>query len=588
MIMRYFYHQRAREGLPVPDILGLTASPVLRSDPTQLKVIEANLNAIARTPLKHRDELLRHVRPPKLKLVEYDGPAKPASVPNTTTSSWADHLVLPHRRVVPQRPVKDKKVAKAAKVVKLYNAEAAASAPAGIDSNSDSDFESINPMTGESSTESARVATRTRQYFQISSGVGKDGDDEFDDVDPLTGELVSATTGKAISPKRRKSSASVRTPYEIAPINLYAGGPRQPGTRVAKPHPLYRELPASLASLVKAYENMDIMEDPYVRILMRRSGDGNAHQLRRVIAGNKTYSHEHMRWFVNKARHIMFECGEWATNWFIGRVMNAFLHRLDPEKAINNAQWDDEDENDEDGDDGGDGHGGAEAGVFSRDEVEYMCSILQQVVLPSTPVPLEGNVTAKVDKLIEVLLEEYSAEHSEFSGLVFVTQRAAVAAVAKIISSHPKTRDHFRVGTMVGTSVTSNKDRKFLHDILVCGKKQGSTLKAFRAGKLNLLIATAAIEEGIDIQDCHLVVCFDMPPSLKSFVQRRGRARHEASSYVIMLGSDNSNGIFAFQEMEKEMVKMYSDENRVLEQLAAADDDEEGEEGRIMKVEKTG
>ncbi|KAI5858141.1 hypothetical protein BZA05DRAFT_331211, partial [Tricharina praecox] len=400
MIMRHFYHERVRDGLPVPDILGLTASPIMKSNPAQLKIIESNLNAIARTPLKHRKELLENVRPPKLKLVS----------------------------------------------------------------------------------------------------------------------------------------------------SFYAG------------------VPNSLASLLEAYECMDIMEDPYIIMLQRRLDNRAERDLQMAIMSEKTYSQEHMKTFVNKACHIMSECGVWATDWFITGVMDEALGD------------DDADKDDRVGDD-------FRAFFSTGDEARYVRRILQEVVLPSTLGPIEDHVSAKVDTLIEVLLEEYSAEHSDFSGLVFVTQRAAVAVIAQIISQHPKTRDLFRVGTMVGTSTSAQRNQRFLHDVLVGGKKQEGTLRDFRAGKLNLLIATSAIEEGIDIQDCHLVVCFDLPTNLKSFVQRRGRARRESSSYVIMLGSRDTSGVIAFQEMEKEMIKMYSDPNRELEQVED-DECEEGED-RVMRMNKT-
>ena len=34
--MELFYHPRLGEGRPVPSILGLTASPVMKADPSQL------------------------------------------------------------------------------------------------------------------------------------------------------------------------------------------------------------------------------------------------------------------------------------------------------------------------------------------------------------------------------------------------------------------------------------------------------------------------------------------------------------------------------------------------------------------------
>jgi hypothetical protein len=55
----------------VPKILGLTASPVMQSDPKSVSKIEETLDAICRTPSKHRAELRREVNLPVLSHVHY-------------------------------------------------------------------------------------------------------------------------------------------------------------------------------------------------------------------------------------------------------------------------------------------------------------------------------------------------------------------------------------------------------------------------------------------------------------------------------------------------------------------------------------
>ena len=69
--MQGFYHKRKAEGLDVPHILGLTASPVMRSDPMSVNKIEETLDAICRTPKLHRAELLQNTKRPALLEVFY-------------------------------------------------------------------------------------------------------------------------------------------------------------------------------------------------------------------------------------------------------------------------------------------------------------------------------------------------------------------------------------------------------------------------------------------------------------------------------------------------------------------------------------
>ena len=66
-------------------------------------------------------------------------------------------------------------------------------------------------------------------------------------------------------------------------------------------------------------------------------------------------------------------------------------------------------------------------------------------------------------------------------------------------------------------------------------KVQDEVLEKFRRGKINLLIATSVVEEGIDVPRCNLVVRFDFPPNLRSYVQSKGRARAKPSRYILMI-----------------------------------------------------
>jgi endoribonuclease Dicer len=57
----------------------------------------------------------------------------------------------------------------------------------------------------------------------------------------------------------------------------------------------------------------------------------------------------------------------------------------------------------------------------------------------------------------------------------------------------------------------------------------------FLNGHVNVLVASDVLEEGIDIQKCNLVVKFDVPKNYRSYVQSKGRARHQSSKYVMMV-----------------------------------------------------
>lgn len=70
--------------------------------------------------------------------------------------------------------------------------------------------------------------------------------------------------------------------------------------------------------------------------------------------------------------------------------------------------------------------------------------------------------------------------------------------------------------------------------------------------QVNIIIATAMLEEGLDVQSCNLVIRFDPSATVCSFIQSRGRARMQNSDFVLM-----------FRRLAVSFDKIYTKKNKI-------------------------
>lgn len=73
----------------------------------------------------------------------------------------------------------------------------------------------------------------------------------------------------------------------------------------------------------------------------------------------------------------------------------------------------------------------------------------------------------------------------------------------------------------------------------------------FKNGLLNCIVATDVIDEGIDVPKCSLIVRYDLPMDVRTYIQSKGRARHAYSRYVVLLQADDTQFLRRHNEYKK-------------------------------------
>ena len=276
----------------------------------------------------------------------------------------------------------------------------------------------------------------------------------------------------------------------------------------------------------------------------------------------RTYCRDQLNSLCTKAMHIFSELGPWAADFYILSVASKLRASVaaDVETFLG----------------------------WSNREKEFLIGVLNDVQAHSTATGmqrnLENGLSSKLSSFIDLLIAENA---DDFTGLVFVEQRAAVAVLAEILSTHPRTKNITRCGTFVGNSLSSKSKKKKMGELLD-SRDQRTSLDDLRSGKKNLIIATSVLEEGVDIPACHIVICFSQPQNLKAFIQRRGRARRMKSKFVVMVEENDAvTKSRDWESLEADMKRAYMDETRELDDRRERDAQDEEYAARF-EIESTG
>lgn len=136
----------------------------------------------------------------------------------------------------------------------------------------------------------------------------------------------------------------------------------------------------------------------------------------------------------------------------------------------------------------------------------------------------------RLENLKVTLLSELESRQ-DFRGLLFVQQRVMTHILEHFVRSEPALCPSLRPACLYASSSSAEGATPSL--FLSAAKARG-VLADFAAGSVNLLITTVVAEEGMDVPAANCVLRFDPVLNPVSFVQGRGRARQDGSSFLVL------------------------------------------------------
>ncbi|TKA83789.1 hypothetical protein B0A55_00054 [Friedmanniomyces simplex] len=109
--------------------------------------------------------------------------------------------------------------------------------------------------------------------------------------------------------------------------------------------------------------------------------------------------------------------------------------------------------------------------------------------------------------------------------MVFASFRDSTEEICRVLRRNdPMIRPHVFVG-QAGSATSEGMNQR----------KQNEVIQDFKAGKFNTLVATSIGEEGLDIGDVDLIVCYDASSSPIRMLQRIGRTGRKRVGKVVLL-----------------------------------------------------
>ncbi|CAN8285643.1 unnamed protein product [Cochlearia groenlandica] len=160
------------------------------------------------------------------------------------------------------------------------------------------------------------------------------------------------------------------------------------------------------------------------------------------------------------------------------------------------------------------------ARLMSKNEDIRMTKLLMQQRLSN------GAPSPKLSKMLQILVDHYKRKDPRTSRvIIFSNFRGSIRDIMDALSN---IGDVVKATEFIGQS--SGKTLKGQSQ-----KVQQAVLEKFRSGGFNVIVATSIGEEGLDIMEVDLVICFDANVSPLRMIQRMGRTGRKSNGRRLLV-----------------------------------------------------
>lgn len=188
----------------------------------------------------------------------------------------------------------------------------------------------------------------------------------------------------------------------------------------------------------------------------------------------------------------------------------------------------------------------------------------------------------KLEEMVDIVNDFFLKESRKDSrAIIFAEYRESAAEIVRVLEYYcPVAKANLFIGQAASgreKDVEATDKDKTSHEKMKVGgmrqKEQCRVVEAFKSGELNTLVATSIGEEGLDIGQVDLIICYDQSKSPIRILQRMGRTgrKREGNIYMLMTKQEESkidHALDGYKFIQKELNKNtrfeYSPKNRIL------------------------